>query len=178
MRRTIIALIVLLAIPLAIADGLFYPTNGGTVTGQGGVVFAGSAYLGDGQELVLGLPSINLSYGPNVNVVRFLGCGPKINNPDSKPQGQTNNVGIDKICNNGMGSGDVIISLNRLPAANWTLYASGTGPTKDLTLNTTPKVVISGLDPGSCQYVWLTANCSYVRTSPNATQVYDVTAST
>jgi hypothetical protein len=73
-------------------------------------------------------PSLNLSFGPAVDTFRWIGCGPLITNNSAEPEGQTDVLGIDYICNNGTAAGNVTVQLNSVPATGWQIYASNESP--------------------------------------------------
>lgn len=171
---TLLAIITLTAIFSASIHAEMFPANGGTTGTGGGVLFGTNGILlGSGQDDASAGPDVNLSYGPNTTVFRWLGCGPYKENASSQPQAQNNTVGIDRVCNNGTATGTVQIRLNTNPVPNWTIKAGKVNATASLiTLTTSYQNIIPNLAPNTCGYVWLVANCSYVTKGPSAYEQY------
>lgn len=123
-----------------------------------------------------GTKSINLSYGPaDTTVFRFATCGPDLENTSATPQNQTDTYGIDYVCNNGSGAGEIQIKLSGSLASGWTWLASNVSDfASNITLTTSYQTIYTSLGEDLCAYVWHKANCSYVTENPGAYEMYQI----
>jgi hypothetical protein len=124
-----------------------------------------------------GEPDINISFGPpSTTLFRFIGCGPAISNSSSWPENQTTTYGIDYLCNNGTGSGDLQEKYTGSPNTGWSNFyvAVNSGFSPQVLLTTSFQTIYSGLGADQCTYVWHKASCVNVVARPGIDFEYQI----
>lgn len=70
--------------------------------------------------------------------------------------------------NNGTATGNYSVNLTSALATGWTLWASNDSLVNNITLSTTAQRIWSNVGVNESKSMWLAANCSFVRSNPNA----------